>query len=166
MTLLQSEERTKNRMSIKADVTIADTPEDMAAVKAIFRAFVEFLPIDLGFQDIEGEMARFPGDFRLLLIAKKNGKPIGAVALKEHSPDVCEMKRLYVLPEGQGTGAGRGLCERLLEEAKSMGYKTMLLDSLKRLEAAVTLYHKLGFSEIEPYNFNPEDDVVYMSKAL
>lgn len=144
----------------------ATTPEDREAVKEIFRDFVEFLPIDLGFQDIEGEMARFPGDFVLLLLAKHEGEPIGAVALKEHSKDVCEMKRLYVRPTGQGTGAGRKLCEHLMTEAKNMGYKTMLLDSLRRLEAAVALYRKLGFEEIAPYNYNPEDDVIYMSRTL
>ncbi|NVJ70247.1 MAG: GNAT family N-acetyltransferase [Alphaproteobacteria bacterium] len=150
----------------RVSVAIAETDADVAAVKAIFRAFVEFLPIDLGFQGIEAEMARFPEGYEFLLLAKRGEEPIGAVALKEHSPDVCEMKRLYVLPEGQRTGAGRLLCEHLMQEAKARGYTTMLLDSLKRLEAAVALYRKLGFEEIEPYNFNPEDDVVYMKRTL
>ncbi len=147
-------------------VTTAESPDDIAAVKAIFRACVEFLPINLDFQGIEAEMARFPEGYVTLLIAKRGEVPIGAVALKEHDAEVCEMKRLYVLPEGQGTGAGRLLCEELLAHAKTLGYKTMLLDSLKRLEAAVALYGKLGFEETAPYNFNPEDDVVYMSKSL
>lgn len=144
----------------------AESPEDIIAVKQIFREFVEFLPIDLGFQGIEEEMARFPGDFKFLLLAKLAGKPVGAVALKEHTPDVCEMKRLFVRPEAQGSGAGRKLCEHLMKDAKDAGYKTMLLDSLRRLDAAVALYKKLGFQEIEPYNFNPEGDVVYMKRAL
>ncbi|WP_417456082.1 GNAT family N-acetyltransferase [Kordiimonas sp.] len=147
-------------------ITKAKTAEDIKATKDIFRAFSEWLPIDLGFQDFETEMARFPEGYVHLLLAKLGNKPVGAVALKEHSRDVCEMKRLYMLPEAQGTGAGRKLCEKLLSDAKTLGYKTMLLDSLRRLEAAVALYQKLGFEEIEPYNFNPEDDVVYMSRAL
>ncbi len=149
-------------------VTIAkaESPEDIKATKEIFRAFSEWLPIDLGFQNFEAEMARFPEGYVHLLLAKLGGKPVGAVALKGHSSDVCEMKRLYMLPEAQGTGAGRKLCEQLLVDAKALGYQTMLLDSLARLEAAVALYKKLGFEEIEPYNFNPEDDVLYMSRAL
>ncbi|NVJ98740.1 MAG: GNAT family N-acetyltransferase [Alphaproteobacteria bacterium] len=147
-------------------ITAAESPSDLAAVKAIFRAFVEFLPIDLSFQDIEGEMARFPGDFVHLLIAKYGDAPVGAVALKDHGEGICEMKRLYVLPEGRGTGAGQKMCERLLSDAKGLGFHTMLLDSLTRLEAAVNLYRKLGFEEIQPYNFNPEDDVVYMQRLL
>ncbi len=151
-----------------SDITIetAKTKADIAAVKAIFEAFIEFLPIDLGFQGIDEEMDAFPGFYQFMLVAKLDGQPIGAVALKEHDKQVCEMKRLFVLPTGRGTGAGRLLCEQLLKDAKRLGYRTMLLDSLKRLEAAVSLYKKLGFEETEPYNFNPEDDVIYMKKAL
>jgi ribosomal protein S18 acetylase RimI-like enzyme len=144
----------------------ATKPHDVAAMKELFRAYALWLGVDLCFQGFEEEMARFPVGYVHLLIAKKDGKPVGAVALKEHDKDTCEMKRLYLLPEAQGTGAGRAICERLMADAKTLGYKVMLLDSLRRLEAAVALYHKLGFEEIEPYNFNPEDDVVYMRRAL
>lgn len=144
----------------------AETPADIAAVKEIFEAFIDFMPIDLGFQGIDAEMQAFPGFYEFMLVAKINGEPVGAVALKEHDAALCEMKRLYVLPKGRSAGAGRLLCERLIEDARAMGYRKILLDSLKRLEAAVALYGKLGFTEIEPYNFNPEDDVVYMERML
>lgn len=144
----------------------AVSAEDQEAVKTIFQEFVDFLPIDLDFQGIDDEMASFPAHYEFMLLAKLKGKPVGAVALKRHDENVCEMKRLYVRPDAQGTGAGRKLCERLMSDAKGAGYQTMLLDSLRRLEAAVALYQKLGFEEIEPYNFNPEDDVIYMNRAL
>lgn len=144
----------------------ATKQHDIAAMKDLFRAYALWLGVDLCFQGFEGEMTRFPEGYVHLLIAKKDGKPVGAVALKEHDKNTCEMKRLYLLPEAQGTGAGRAICERLMADAKTLGYKVMLLDSLRRLEAAVALYVKLGFEEIEPYNFNPEDDVVYMRRTL
>ena len=153
-------------MQNKVTIARAETAEDIASVKKIFEAFVAFLPIDLGFQGIDSEMAEFPKIYEFLLLAKLGDKPLGAVALKKHSDEICEMKRLYVMPEAQGTGAGRALCDQLLIEARKEGYDTMLLDSLRRLETAVKLYKKLGFEETEPYNFNPEDDVVYMKRAL
>ena len=70
------------------------------------------------------------------------------------------------LPHVQRSGAGEALSIRLIAEAKKAGYQKMLLDSLRRLEPAVALYKKLGFQEVEPYNFNPEDDVVYMELLL
>jgi GNAT superfamily N-acetyltransferase len=163
---MEADPMTKTVTEPRVCVSHATSPADKAAVKDIFRAFIEFLPIELDFQGIDDEMARFPNDYVLMLIAKLDGVPAGAVALKEHTPEVCEMKRLYVLPNAQGTGAGRLLCEALLTEAKKLGYNTMLLDSLKRLEAAVALYHKLGFTQTEPYNFNPEGDVIYMKRDL
>lgn len=150
----------------KVIIERATSREDIEAVRSIFEAFIEFLPIDLGFQGIDDEMQAFPGFYEFMLIAKLDGKAIGAVALKAHDEHTCEMKRLYVLPEGRGTGAGRLLCEHLLKDAQKAGYHTMLLDSLRRLEAAVALYKKLGFEETKPYNFNPEDDVVYMQRSL
>jgi len=147
-------------------IAAATSKADIAAVKTIFQAFIDFLPIDLGFQGIDDEMDQFPQGYAFLLLARLDGVPVGAVALKEHTPETCEMKRLFVLPGAQGSGAGRLLCEHLMADAAARGYQTMLLDSLRRLETAVALYRKLGFKEIAPYNFNPEDDVIYMSRPL
>jgi len=155
-----------NKDGSMLEIAQATSDADITAAKIIFQKFIEFLPIDMGFQGIDAEMANFPKGYEFLLLAKLDNKPIGAVALKKHDERVCEMKRLYVLPEAQGTGAGKKLCEKLMQDAKAHGFETMLLDSLRRLQPAVALYRKLGFTEIEPYNFNPEDDVVYMSRKL
>jgi GNAT superfamily N-acetyltransferase len=147
-------------------VNYAETDADVAAVKAIFQAYTEWLPIDLEFQGVSDEFANFPKGYEFLLLAKQDDAPVGAVALKKHDDDVCEMKRLFVYPHIQRLGAGRALSVRLIEEARYAGYKKMLLDSLRRLEPAIALYQSLGFQEIEPYNYNPEDDVIYMELFL
>ena len=79
---------------------------------------------------------------------------------------MCEMKRLYVYDRFEGQGVGRALCVRLIEEAKSLGYQRMRLDTIARLEGANALYVSLGFTDIEPYNFNPDPTVRYMELAL
>ena len=53
-----------------------------------------------------------------------------------------------------------------LVTARGLGYHSMKLDSLRRLEPAVQLYRRYGFEEIAPYNYNPEADVVYFEKNL
>jgi GNAT superfamily N-acetyltransferase len=135
---------------------------DIDAVKTLFQTYAQWLPIDLEFQGLEDEFANFPTSYEFLLLAKNMDEPIGAVGLKKHSNDICEMKRLFVDPNTQRFGVGEALSLRLIAEAKKYGFKKMLLDSLRRLKPAVALYRKLGFVEIQPYNYNPEDDVIYM----
>ena len=147
-------------------IEVATSPEDIETVKVLFREYAEGLPIPLDFQGFDDEMATFPTGYDFLLLAKLEGNPIGAVACKPHSEGCCEMKRLFVRPLGLGKGIGRALSLDLMKRAKGFGYASMVLDSLRRLEPAVKLYKSLGFTEIEPYNFNPEDDVVYMKRDL
>jgi ribosomal protein S18 acetylase RimI-like enzyme len=97
----------------------------------------------------------------------KEGKNIaGIVALKQLEEGVCEMKRLFVLPDYQGYGIGKMLTESLFAKAKKLNFKTMKLDTLGRLEAAVALYHKLGFEQTNSYNINPEEDILYFEKKI
>ncbi len=144
----------------------ASTTEDIAAVKQLFQEYADWLPVDLGFQGFEQEMATFPDKYALLLLARQSGLAIGAVGLIPHGTHACEMKRLFVTPRTQSKGIGRALCEQLIHHARNLGYQSMVLDSLTRLETAVSLYRKLGFTETQPYNVNPEPDVTYMSLAL
>lgn len=150
------------------DITIdfALSSDDQQAVKALFIEYSEWLPVSLDFQDFNQELNDLPKGYVCVLLAKKSGVPVGAVGLKAHSKTTCEMKRLFVKQDAQGLGLGRALSLRLMQEAKTLGFKEMLLDSLKRLEPAVKLYQSLGFTEIEPFNFNPEDDVIYMRRDL
>ncbi len=140
---------------------------DVAAVKAMFRAYQQGLGVDLCFQGFEEEMATFPAKYDLLLIAKDaQGRDIGCVGLWALAPGVCEMKRLYVKDAARGAGLGRALSERLIDEARAMGFTVMKLDTLERLTPAVRLYRSLGFAETRPYNHNPEADILYFERAL
>lgn len=79
---------------------------------------------------------------------------------------VCEMKRLYVREEFRGRGVGKFLTERLLDDARKIGYQTMRLDTLRRMDAARSIYQKLGFTVSSAYYDNPMDGVVYMELQL
>ena len=71
------------------------------------------------------------------------------------------MKRLYVRPAYHRKGLGRLLAVRVIEEAKSLGYHKMRLDTLARLTEAMRLYESLGFRRIPAYYENPLPQVVY-----
>jgi GNAT superfamily N-acetyltransferase len=93
------------------------TADDLAAVVVLFRAYATSLDIDLSYQNFDMEIASMPGKYapptgELLLARGPQGKPIGCAGLRPLEIDgCCEMKRLYVSPEAQGIGLGRGLVE-------------------------------------------------------
>ena len=101
-----------------------------------------------------------------LYLALADGDPAGCIALRRMDQNVCEMKRLYVRPEFQGMGIGRQLTERILEDARSIGYREILLDTFPFLEKAITMYRHMGFREIQQYNNSPVTAAIYMSLTL
>jgi len=148
----------------------ASTDADIEVVRVLFREYIKGLGIDLGFQGIEEELSKLPHKYAepdgTILLAKVNDEFAGVVALWKLEDGVCEMKRLYVREKYRSFGLGRILAEKLMDEARTKGYKIMKLDTLRRLISANKLYQKLGFIETQPYNFNPQDDVAYFEIEL
>ena len=101
-----------------------------------------------------------------LILAVKNGQVAGSIALKEIDEERCELKRLYVRPAFRGNGLGRELTRMLIDSAREIGYKEILLDTLPFLQNAQRLYRSFGFHEIERYNDSPMDGATYMKLEL
>lgn len=154
------------------DIRPAVFPDDRAVVERLFRDYAESLGFDLGFQDFTRELATLPGKYappagRLLIAWRGEGEPLGCIALRPLPTDGdCEMKRLYLTPAALGTGLGRRLAERLLDEASAAGYHRMLLDTLPSMAAAVALYRSLGFTPVDPYVYNPMPGAMFLARAI
>ncbi|MBP3539563.1 MAG: GNAT family N-acetyltransferase [Oscillospiraceae bacterium] len=97
-----------------------------------------------------------------LYIALCDGKAAGCIALRKIDEHSCEMKRLYVRPGFRGAKLGERLIEKIMSDAREIGYSYMLLDTLPFLQAAIHTYKKLGFYEIPCYNDNPIDGSIYL----
>jgi ribosomal protein S18 acetylase RimI-like enzyme len=143
----------------------------VAAARRLFRAYADWLAVDLCFQDFERELAILPGAYAppqgRLLLARVGGEAAGCVALRPLEPGVCEMKRLWVEPGFAGAGLGRDLAEAIVTAARQAGYQRMRLDTIpERMPAAQHLYRSLGFAEIPPYYDNPLPGVVMLELEL
>jgi GNAT superfamily N-acetyltransferase len=76
------------------------------------------------------------------------------------------MKRLFVRPAFRGQRLGRWLAERAIQEARLVGYTTMRLDTLPRMQSAIRLYEALGFVRCAAYYDTPLPDTVFMELQL
>lgn len=105
-------------------------------------------------------------DGRLYLDASDDGIARGCIALRKLSDGKGEVKRLYVQPEYRGKGIATALVERIIEDARDIGYKELYLDTLPELESAVRLYKSFGFEETGQYNDSPVDKTIFMKLSL
>lgn len=148
----------------------ATSAAQIQTAAALFREYQQFLSVDLCFQGFEDELANLPGKYAqpsgAILLAEVQEQIVGCVAVRPIEGQICEMKRLYVKPSAQGQSAGRLLAEAIIKKAKLLGYTKMQLDTLKRLDTAISLYLKLGFTKTDAYYPNPLSEVVFLELEL
>lgn len=158
-------------MSISFGIHPVRSDADLKDVIDLFYKYVQWLDLDLAFQNFDDEMAAMPGKYapptgELLLARDEDGAAIGCVAVRSLSEHACEMKRLYVLPSTQGTGVGKALVTQVINVAESLGYSEIRLDTLPRMKAALGMYRRFGFIDIPAYYDTPMDDMHFLSLKL
>ena len=107
--------------------------------------------------DLDDRSKFYPPHGRFYLV-RHDGSYVGVGCLKRLAPGVAEIQRMYVRPHVRGIGAGRRLAQRLLDDARTIGYRVVRLESLKVLTPAHTLYRSLGFVDIPPYAENSMEE--------
>lgn len=131
----------------------------------------QLLGFSLCFQSFDEEVKNLPGAYGppggILLLARCADHAAGCIALRRLEDGMCEMKRLYVRPGDRGKGLGRMLVERLIVEARALGYECMRLDTIaSAMKDAVALYRRMGFREISPYSSIPVESALWMELLL
>ena len=149
----------------------AEAPTQIAQARELFLEYAQSLGFSLCFQNFDKELADLPGDYAppdgRLLLAQYEGQLAACVALHKLEANICEMKRLYLRPQFRGRGWGRILADRIIGEARQIGYKRMRLDTVEPvMKDAVAMYCKLGFREIPAYRPNPIPGTLYMELEL
>ena len=155
-------------------ISAPKTPLELDILKVLLREYADSLQVDLCFQGFEEELMTLPGSDveprGSLLMAWADEQLAGCCGLRPLDtvdyPNACEMKRLYVRPEWRKNGIGRVLAEATLDYARIAGYSCVLLDTLDGMETAREMYQELGFEEIPPYYFNPNEGAHYLKVNL
>jgi putative acetyltransferase len=153
------------------EIIQAETPAQIEQVRTLFREYEKWLDIDLCFQGFEEELATLPGKYAApsgrLLLTQAEQEFAGCIALRKIDDSVCEIKRLFVRSHFRGLGLGKTLIEKLINEARRIGYEKMRLDTLPgKMPQAVKLYKSFGFFEIPPYYKNPHVETLFLKLNL
>jgi GNAT superfamily N-acetyltransferase len=146
------------------------TDTDVIAVRQLFSEYAASLRIDLGFQHFEEELASLPGDYSpprgALFLYRTDGSAAGCIGLRPFSSMVGEFKRLYTVPAFRGRGFARALVAAAIAEARSVGYRELVLDTLTSMRSAIALYESFGFERTAVYYPNPLPEALYFRASL
>lgn len=149
----------------------ATLPEQIEQVRSLFVEYGNSLGFSLCFQSFDEELRSLPGAYSppsgRLLLAREADDAAGCIALRQREAGICEMKRLYVRPGDRGKGLGKMLVERVIAEARAIGYQRMRLDTVESaMQEAIALYRRMGFKEIAPYSDIPIESAIWMELLL
>jgi len=130
------------------------------------RSFQKYLDIQNYDEEVNHLEIKYGAPSGRLYLALCDGKAAGCIGLKKIDKINCEMKRLYVRPEFRGNKLGEQLIQKIITDAREIGYTYMLLDTLPFLESAIYMYKKFGFYEVECYNDSPLSTSIFMKLDL
>ncbi len=104
-------------------------------------------------------------------VIENNGQIIGGAGvnrLENEADTICELQKMYFLPEARGIGLGTQMMDRCLQSARDFGYKKCYLETMPNMEDAQKLYQKVGFEYLcEPMgNTGHTNCPVWMIKEL
>jgi putative acetyltransferase len=143
---------------------------ELTAARGLFLEYAAGLQIDLSKQGFDAELASLPGLYApprgTILLATCDESPAGCVAIRPIDVKTCEMKRLFVKSGYRRQGIGRALAAAIIAEARRIGYRRMLLDTLESMHAARGLYSSIGFVPTKPYGHHPYPGTQYLELAL
>ena len=131
--------------------------KDNAAVAQLIRAVFDELNIpkvgtayedvylDFMFEEYSKEKAAY-------FVVEYNAKVVGSAGvapLANEAPTICELQKMYFLPETRGLGIGSAMMDTCLKTAKEFGFEQCYLETMPFMLDAQKLYKKVGFENID-----------------
>ncbi len=152
------------------EIVTVENGARLEQVRGLFEEYWASFGFTPCFQNFGEEVAQLPGKYAppggRLAMALESGEPAGCAALRRLDADRCEAKRLYVRPDFRGCGLGRMLIDWVIAEARRMGYREMLGDTMPVMTQALEMYMRMGFEQTGPYTENPTPGAIFLRLKL
>jgi putative acetyltransferase len=143
------------------------TNDDIPSIrKVVFTCLEEFgLKPDLTGKDkdlYDLERNYFSNSGYFGVTVKNNINEIaGTFGLFSYSPEICELRKMYLAKAFRGNGLGKIMLATAIEIARGKKYKKIFLETISPLTAAISLYRRHGFREITPHEINSRVDKAF-----
>ena len=150
--LIQKESRDPN-------LIVCKSAEEYHAAEALIEEYKNSLDVPLDFEDIDNELDHLRDYYGpptgVIVLVKEEDEFLGCICVRNLGNHTAEIKRMYVRSGNRGTGYGRKLLRKAMDEAKGLGYRFIRLDTIPTMESAIHLFKSEGFYDIEGYTYNP-----------
>ena len=131
-------------------------PADDAAMAAVIRSVMpEFGADGPGFAihdtEVDTMSSAYAAPRSAYFVVERDGRVIGGggiAPLENAAPEVCELRKMYFLPQARGIGAGTAMMQRCLDAARAHGFQRCYLETLTGMDAALALYQRSGFTRL------------------
>jgi putative acetyltransferase len=151
------------------DFKEATSAAQITTVRGLFLEYAKWLNYRTCFEDFQAELDGLPGEYGApdgcLILAYYEDIPAGCVALRKVKSGVCEMRRLWVREKFRGKNIGWNLAEEIIKQARKMGYRKMILETIPLMERAISIYQILGFKK-SSVDKKGQDEVIHMELSL
>ena len=139
-------------------------------VRELFREYWTSFGFSPCFQGFGAEVAGLPGAYAppggALVLALIDGQAAGCAALRRFDAERAEAKRLFVRSQFRGQGVGRALLDWVIAEARALGYREMVGDTVPQMAVALAMYDRAGFERTGPYAEAPTPGAIYLRLKL
>ena len=131
------------------------TGDNEPVAKLILQVMTEFGAVGEGYSIMDPEVDQMYQAYNntrsAFFVIEKEGTIYGCGGfgpLPDANENICELKKMYFLPDLRGLGFGRKLVEQIFESAQAIGYKQVYLETVERMSQANHLYQKMGFKKL------------------
>lgn len=132
-------------------------PEDDAALAKVIREVILEMgapKVGTAYEDkaTDNMYSQYQKTTSKYYVVTKNNIVVGGAGIAQldnFEGNTCELQKMYFLPIARGKGLGSKLIKQCLHKAKEIGFTNCYLETLPYMQAAVKLYKRNGFINLD-----------------
>jgi putative acetyltransferase len=141
---------------MNSEVRRVDKNDNPAVANIIRTVMPEFGASGAGFaihdSEVDNIFEAYSRPRTAYFVCESDGRIVGGggvAPLEGGDPNICELKKMYFLPDVRGKGMGQKVLTSCLNAAKEIGFQLCYLETFNTMRDAMKLYEKNGFNKIK-----------------